>query len=779
MDAHLPRAVSHGVLALCVLPLLLSLVGFDLGSPPPPAAGDAITGADALHRALAGSFVHTVLEWSAFLAALFTVVLAFTHYRIEGDPATPVIAMALFCASALDVFHILAADRLIGAVADNHQLIPFTWALSRLFNALILIAGPLLLFLRPPGAKAGDPKAAHRRTLFVLSSCGLFALFAYGLVYVCSHSTRLPQTLFPDEVISRPWDVAPLLLFMVAATVLRGFHRRHPSVFTAALFLSCLPQIATQLYMAFGSTSLFDHGFNAAHGLKVVAYTVPFVGLVLDYVHSHQLARRSNKELESQVRERTKELRHAEAAALDASGAKSDFLARMSHELRTPLNSILGYAQIFHRDDTLDARQRKGLDVIERSGEHLLNLINEILDLSKIEARKLEITRRSFRLPLLLQQIAESEGLRAEQRGLTWTYEPSSSLPDRVQGDDRRLRQILLNLLGNAIKYTEGGGVTLRAGRPAGDEEKVCFEVHDTGVGIAQGDLKQIFLPFQQTREASRRADGSGLGLAITSQLVELMEGQIEVESEPGEGSIFRVTLLLPSTDEQTEPTATEDLPVVGYEGERRNLLVVDDKAGNRAILIGLLAPLGFEIIEAGDGEEAVAKTLAEVPDLILMDLVMPVLDGFAATRRLRREGILVPVVALSASVFERNQEASRAAGCNDFLPKPVRLEDLLQIIRRHLDLQWIHAEPQRRRVAQPLFDKAPDDPEACLPTEEAHKLLDLARRGAVREITTELNRLAAEDCFTAPAERLRRHAEQYDMKAIRDVLESWLEGEG
>ncbi len=694
--------------------------------------------------------------------------------------------MALFCAGALDVFHVLAPDRLIAAVADNRQLIPFTWAVSRLFNAVILIAGPLVLLLRPK-ATAGEGRESRHRlgTPFVLISCGAFAVLAYALVYTSAHSTRLPRTLFPAAFVSRPWDVAPMLLFLIAAVVLRGFHRRHPSVFTASLFLSCAPQIAAQLHMAFGSEALFDHDFNAGHGLKVVAYAVPFAGLVIDYIRTHQIAQRSNKELEFQVRERTEELRRAKAAAQDANRAKSDFLARMSHELRTPLNSILGYSQIFRRDDSLDERQKKGLDVIERSGEHLLNLINDILDLSKIEARKLEISRRSFRLPLMLEQIAESEGLRTEQHGLSWSYEPSPSLPDQVLGDDRRLRQVLLNLIGNAIKYTERGGVTLRVGRPEGDDEGIRFEIRDTGVGIAREDLENIFLPFQQTLEASRRADGSGLGLAITCQLLELMDGKIEVESEPGKGSVFSVTLPLPSTVEEAEPTATDNLLVVGYEGERRSLLVVDDKSGNRAILIGLLAPLGFEIVEAGDGEEAVVKTLEEGPDLVLMDLVMPVLDGFAAARRLRQEGIQIPIVALSASVFERNQEASRAAGCNEFLPKPVRLEDLLRTIGRHLDLEWIYAQDHRqkaardRRLGSLRSGPGPDDSGICLPAKETRALLDLAHRGAVREITIELDRLMAEAHCTAPAARLRRHAEEYDMQAIRNILESWLEEEG
>jgi len=300
-EARLPKAFLAAVVALCLLPLVLLLLGIDLGSPPLPADADA----DALHRALAGSLVHTMLEWSAFLAALFTVVLAWTHYRLEHDPATPIIGMALFCAGALDVFHILAADRLLDAVTDNRQLIPFTWVLSRLFNALILIVGPLVLLLRPPDNARDQHLPDLRRTPFVLFTCTAFAVLAYGLVYASANTTRLPQTLYPDALLSRPWDVIPLLLFVAAAVVLRSFQRRHPSVFTASLFLSCMPQIAAQMTMVFGSDALFDSGFNIAHGLKVLAYAIPFAGLVLDYMHTYQLARRSNEELEARVRART------------------------------------------------------------------------------------------------------------------------------------------------------------------------------------------------------------------------------------------------------------------------------------------------------------------------------------------------------------------------------------------------------------------------------------------------------------------------------------------
>ena len=770
-ESRLPKSFVRSVVALCVLPALLGLAGLDFGSPPvrfdPAADADLV---DRLHLALAGSFVHTIFEWSAFLAALMTVVLALIRYRAERDPATLIIATSLFCAGTVDAFHVLAADRLIGAVADNRQFVPFTWAISRVFNVTITLAGAVVLLVRrrhPERRPAGESGA------FLPATCLAFGAVAYGVIHFCARSTRLPETIFADAFLSRPYDVVPLVLYVVAGLfVFPRFYRSSPNLFSHSLVLAAVPHAVTQLHMAFGSTALYDHHFNVGHFLKLVAYAVPFAGLALDYERTYRRARRSRDDLEMRVRERTAELARAKEAAVSASRAKSEFLANMSHELRTPLNSILGYAQIFRRDASLGERQKRGVEVIEKSGEHLLTLINDVLDLAKIEAGALELATSTFRLPALVDNLAESQRVRAEQKELTFTYQPGT-LPPLVRGDERKLRQVLLNLLGNAVKFTREGGVVLRA-ESVGDGV-VRFEVEDTGVGIVPEKLEEIFRPFHQVGPERELVEGTGLGLAISRRLVDLMEGTLEVESRPGDGSLFSVALRLPEVSEDKAGHApAEERTVTGYEGPVRRILVVDDQTENRAILAGLLEPLGFEVFEAADGREAVARTEELRPDLVLMDLVMPVMDGFEATRRLLGLPGLgdVKVIALSASVFDHNRQESHGAGCHDFLPKPVELEALLAKLEAQLSLTWIYAEPAGTR-------EEPSDEVADLGTlaaDTASALYDLARRGDVKAILRELEGLGPEQA--GPLKELTRLAHEYDMKAIRQRLEPYLRPE-
>jgi serine phosphatase RsbU (regulator of sigma subunit) len=287
LDDKMPRPIVWTVVALCVVPFLLGLVGVDFGSTGAPLDLHAAEGwsplqlADRMHHALAGSFLHTLLEWTACLAAAFTVVFAYAHYTVKRDPSTPVICLAMFWAASMDAFHIMAADRLINAAADNATLIPFTWAVCRIFNALILVIGVGIFTVRQESVR---PRPA------VIGAIGLvFGLVAYATIWACARSATLPVTTFPNAIFKRPLDLIPLAIYLVAGLVVfPRFRRRHPGLFSSALMLSIVPQIATQLYMVFGSPRLFDSHFNVAHALKSVSYLVPFLGLVLDYVRTYQ-----------------------------------------------------------------------------------------------------------------------------------------------------------------------------------------------------------------------------------------------------------------------------------------------------------------------------------------------------------------------------------------------------------------------------------------------------------------------------------------------------------
>lgn len=463
--------------------------------------------------------------------------------------------------------------------------------------------------------------------------------------------------------------------------------------------------------------------------------------------------RRRNAALETLVAARTGELRGREAElvrarddAESANRAKSAFLANMSHELRTPLNAILGYSQIIAKAADLPARTREQVQVIGQSGAHLLELINEVLDLAKVEAGKLTLTPSDFSLAQLLDAAAAAFQPRLAEKGLAFELIRAPGLPGVVHADVNRLRQVLFNLLANAVKFTGAGAVSLAASPAEGG--RVRFEVRDTGVGIAADQLRAIFQAFHQTGESAQAAQGTGLGLAISQRLVHQMGGEIQVESVPGRGSRFWFDLPLNAADSSAMALANADgdpvdLPVTGYEGATRSLLVVDDQPENRRVLRDLLQPLGFEIEEAADGAGCLAACARRWPDAILLDLRLGNhrFDGFEVARTLRAQAAGRPlgIVAVSASVFEEARQQAIASGCDDFLPKPFEEARLLAALRRVLDLRWTQSGG-----APPPPAPGEEDDGAAPPPEEVETLLELSAQGDVIGLRARLNALRA-----------------------------------
>jgi len=344
-------------------------------------------------------------------------------------------------------------------------------------------------------------------------------------------------------------------------------------------------------------------------------------------------------------------------------------------------------------DGGLSARQARGLNTIHKSGEHLLALINDILDLARIEAGRTELNAAPVNLPELLQTVVSLMRVKADEKRLAFVFDAGAGLPESVLADERRLQQVLLNLLGNAIKFTDNGTVTLRASAETKGPGQVLLrlDVEDTGVGMRPDDLQRIFEPFEQVGDVQRRSGGTGLGLAITRALVNDMGGQVQVSSEFGRGSRFRVELPLPVA-QPAAPTERKAPGVRRYQGPPRRVLVVDDAAVNRALMCDFLTNAGFDVAQASDGSELLAAARGFRPDLILMDSVMPSVDGTEATRRLRRDADLaaVPVIAISASAMAEHRAACLQAGVNVFLSKPVSLETLQAHIEEQLGLQGI-----------------------------------------------------------------------------------------
>ncbi|MDM8545402.1 ATP-binding protein [Candidatus Venteria ishoeyi] len=607
-----------------------------------------------------------------------------------------------------------------------------------------------------------------------------------GAVYIQADTAQLTQRLFNAAKIVGITLLIALVLALVLASSLE-------SILTQPVFhlLENMGHVAKIRDYSIRATKMsqdelgqLTDGFNTMLGeieksnLKLKQYQEHLEEMVeqrtAELAESRDQALAANEAL----KKRGEELAVARDAAEAANHAKSTFLANMSHELRTPLNGILGYTQILGRDKGLNTNQKDGIEIIHRSGEYLLTLINDILDLSKIEAGRIELFPNDFILHDFILSLREIFVIRAQEKGVIFqTLLGSDSgfdvrpLPVALHADEKRLRQILLNLLSNAVKFTDQGEVRLKIGY---DAQKICFAVEDTGVGIATEDIDTVFAPFQQVGDVLHKAEGTGLGMPITKKLINMMGGEIELTSTPGEGSCFSFSLVLAIAETVPEHSTQKILPLpVAYQrlsGQNHcKVLVVDDNAVNRLLVKNMLQPLEFNIIMASDGQEALDKIAQEQPDIILMDLIMPGMDGFECTRQLRehpQENLCnIPIVVASASAFEADKKRSFALGATGFITKPIKQTELLEQLEQILQLEWIYEDDEEEQSEEAQTWVPPT-------TAQAKVLQELTIIGDFRGLQEYLDAILKENPQLQPfSQEVHKLAKAFEEDEILEIL--------
>ena len=425
------------------------------------------------------------------------------------------------------------------------------------------------------------------------------------------------------------------------------------------------------------------------------------------------------------------QLQKAKEVAESASLAKSRFLTDMSHELRSPLNAVLGYAQLLEADAALPRERRDAARVIRESGNHILTMIDDILDIARIEARRLRLVKREFDIAGFLHGLVSMFKPQAEAKGLAFRLQIVGELPRTVKGDERRLRQVLINLLSNAVRYTRAGEVTLRVTYA---RELAHFVVSDTGPGISASDLQQLFQPFFRGESAPSDApEGAGLGLVISKMLVNLMGGDLTVDSTIGVGTAFTLHVFLPEARVHSASAPAAMIPaIIAYHGPRRTVLVADDQSKHRTLISDVLSQLGFRVLPADGGAACLAAAISHSPDLVLMDLRMPGLDGAQTTRALRAQGYKRPIFAVTAHALDEHREEMAAAGADDFVSKPIQIERLLTQLRVHLGLEWIFAEDDSTSAQEIAFPPA-------LARERLRRFAEMGHAKAVGDLLAEI----------------------------------------